>query len=273
MVISGRPRAHSASSIKFTSVLQPSHLKKGASSYSSPELRSMLVELETTVPLSIIPSHLGSSHGFKHGRRTMGGGCCDCRCCRIHILLVTLQVLLGVAITAMSLYLQLYIPVARVRDTPYWAGIPLCLAGVAGIYYCATDFRSYTSTSKAFAIKATCFILSFIAIFLMIIATTFPAIHLGRIFTFQTCTESANHCICYMSQDQTSRAFTYFDTKYCRLILEELKLYLIIIGSMCFLSSLASIWLVVLLWQSRYGQVYSGSKRQFSLRAYPENRI
>ena len=127
MVISGRPRAHSASSIKFTSVSAPSRLKKGAS-YSSPELRSMLVELETTVPLSIIPSALGSSRGFKPGQRMAGGSrCCDCQCCRLHILLVTLQVLLGVTITAMSLYVQLFIPAARLRETPYWAGVPVSL--------------------------------------------------------------------------------------------------------------------------------------------------
>jgi hypothetical protein len=98
----GRPRAHSASSIKLHQVLQqlqpsstsatPSagayknghvgnksqkHYIGAASkklSYSSPELRSMLVGLETTVPQNLNPpTQLGSRHKPYKKRRKIGG--------------------------------------------------------------------------------------------------------------------------------------------------------------------------------------------------------
>ena len=43
-------------------------------SYSSPELRSMLVGLETTVPQNLNPSHLGSRHKPRRRRGPGSGG-------------------------------------------------------------------------------------------------------------------------------------------------------------------------------------------------------
>ena len=192
MVITGRPRAHSASSIKLNQVLQPprtdgisSSIAAAAAaaassssravgtggkklSYSSPELRSMLVGLETTVPPNLKPAHLGSRHKPRR-RRKMGsraslaqagrergggpddgedgwcggrggccdGGCCRCcgedrtRCCRVHIFLVLMQLLVGAGVTAVSVYMYLFLPVFIMRETPIWAGAPVSVVSEA----------------------------------------------------------------------------------------------------------------------------------------------
>ncbi|XP_067683767.1 sarcospan-like [Haliotis asinina] len=280
MVITGRPRAHSASSIKFNLVSPHSKLDRGTA-HSTPELRSMLVELETTVPQNLVPPNFSNCHRPRPARRKKRRqrdvdtgrccccGCCRCcRCCRIHILLVILQVLIGSGITALSFYLEFYLPVIRARERPYWAGIPLCIAGVSGIYYCATNFTSFSGTRKAFVTKAVCLFFSVLAIFLCIIATTFPVIHLSRIFTFATCRLSNNNCLCSMTADFESRVFEYFEVEDCHVVQEEVRLYLLIMGGLCLLGFIISLWFVILVWQARYGKFYSGLRRQQSLKNY-----
>lgn len=156
MVITGRPRAHSASSIKFNQVSSGGAVGSGAKlSYSSPELRSMLVGLETTVPQNLNRRDLASRHKpHRIKRRKMGSraslatstqqGCCErcCGCCgsdddgsggkgscggccHVRIFLVLMQMLVGAAVTAVSVYLYLFVPVFPLRETPFWAGAPV----------------------------------------------------------------------------------------------------------------------------------------------------
>lgn len=168
MVLTGRPRAHSASSIKFNQVVGSSCSisARGNLSYSSPELRSMLVGLETTVPQNLNPQEFASRHRPRRVRRRKmgsraslaresacccrccGSGCCGSKCCyggsggggdesgsgrdgggccRVHIFLVFMQLVLGGGVTALSVYLYLFLPVLPVRETPFWAGAPVSI--------------------------------------------------------------------------------------------------------------------------------------------------
>ncbi|XP_070191653.1 uncharacterized protein [Littorina saxatilis] len=420
MVITGRPRAHSASSIKLNQVLQldPPILASRASpvgtgkklSYSSPELRSMLVGLETTVPQNLNPSHLGSRHKPRPRRGKMGsrvslqqigrgagggssqglgddegqccgeccltccggccltccGGCCadwcsPCccggggggggggddgqSCCRVHIFLVLMQLLAGAGVTAVSVYMYLFLPVFITRETPIWAGAPdqayrpmgsltlyrtrpigpwdhshalldqayrpmgslsrftgpglvsdclsacvsmcqpvsacvsrvygekkskhatskkatpLCLAGILGIYFCATNFKDYSKTTRAFVLKVLCSILSAISIVVCVTAAIFSAIHLGRIFTYVSCKETEDDCHCFLLQDGDDflpRVFTYPGIQDCFHVFCEVKIYLLVVGSLCLAGSLFSLWFAILLWKARYGRFHSG---------------
>ena len=48
-----------------------------------------------------------------------------CRCCRINVLLVIMQVCLGGMVTALAVYMETLTPSLRMRECPYWAGLPV----------------------------------------------------------------------------------------------------------------------------------------------------
>ena len=49
------------------------------------------------------------------------------RCCRINVLLVTMQVCLGGMVTALAFYMETLTPTLGIRECPYWAGIPVSI--------------------------------------------------------------------------------------------------------------------------------------------------
>lgn len=132
----GRQRAHSASSLKSLHIYGPSSRWTKRQARSTPELRlymqqSMLSGLNTTVPQSLIPQDFARKHKPK-ARSSKRKGCCRgnfCRsCCSLRLFLVFWQLILGAAITAMSFYLFFYVTDSlKVRDAPFWAGIPVCI--------------------------------------------------------------------------------------------------------------------------------------------------
>lgn len=108
--------------------------------------------------------------------------------------------------------------------------------------------------------QAMCFLLSLVCIFICLVASTFPAIHIARLYTFKHCENLANDCLCYGSDDQTSRLFTYKELGDCDLLFCLIKILLIVESSACVLGSAISFWYVILLWRSKYGGIYSGMR-------------
>ncbi|KAK6175047.1 hypothetical protein SNE40_013588 [Patella caerulea] len=265
-MVTSRPRAHSASSIKLTLI----NSRDNSAARSTPELRSMLTGLETTVPQNLSPDDFSTTHRPRRVKRkavemtSADDGCCVCckrccgccRCCRCHILLVILQLLLGCGITALTFYVHLYYPVIGMRETPYWAGVPLTLAGLVGIYFCCAKLSSIAESSKSCVIQALCFIFSIVAIFVNVIASVFPAIQLYRIYTYITCRLNVTRCECFNSD---SRVFLYPNVYGCGFVYLEIKYYMFIIGGLCLLGAIVSLWFVILLWKERYGRFYSGA--------------
>ena len=49
----------------------------------------------------------------------------EMRCCRINVLLVTMQLCLGTTVTALGFYMETISPSLSIRECPYWAGIPV----------------------------------------------------------------------------------------------------------------------------------------------------
>jgi hypothetical protein len=138
----GRQRAHSASSLKSLHIYGPSSKWTKRQARSTPELRlymqqSMLSGLNTTVPQSLIPQDFARKHKPKP-QSSKRKRCCTgnfCRsCCSLRLFLVFWQLILGAAITAMSFYLFFYVTDSlKVRDTPFWAGIPVCIYSIVNI--------------------------------------------------------------------------------------------------------------------------------------------
>ena len=50
----------------------------------------------------------------------------EMRCCKINVLLVTMQLCLGATITALGFFMQTLTSTLRIRECPFWAGIPVC---------------------------------------------------------------------------------------------------------------------------------------------------
>ncbi|ESP02494.1 hypothetical protein LOTGIDRAFT_171966 [Lottia gigantea] len=225
-MVTTRPRAHSTSNIKLTLISS----RQNPALRSTPELPSMLVGLETTVPQNLSPDDFSTTHRPTRGKKkpvdtspavtmtTGRRGCCFCcrRCCACgcQILLVLLQLLIGGGVTGLAFYVEFYYPVISFRETPYWAGLPLLLAGLIGVCFCCVNISIATETGRGCFLKAMCFIFSIIAIFVNLIACVFPGIHLGRIYTYR---------------------------------------------GLCLLGSIVSLWFVILLWRERYGGFYSGT--------------
>lgn len=136
----GRPRAHSASSLKAIQIYGVDNKKwSPRNTRSTPELRlymqqSMLSGLNTTVPQSLIPHDLTCRHKmkFRSGKLQAGDGNIGCgdrcrQCCRLRLALVLLQLCLGIAITTLAFYIQVFTATLDVRETPHWAGIPVSI--------------------------------------------------------------------------------------------------------------------------------------------------
>ena len=47
------------------------------------------------------------------------------RCCRINVLLVIMQLCLGGMVTTLAFYMGTLTPSLKIRECPYWAGIPV----------------------------------------------------------------------------------------------------------------------------------------------------
>ncbi len=137
---SPRPRAHSAPQVSLLStttsnggVVTSPHRHGGSSG-----IRTMQNGMATTVPQSMVPHDLRCSHTpsnrslrriprQRHLSVSSRRESFEMRCCRINVLLVTMQLCLGVVVTALGFYMQTLTPTLGVRDSPYWAGIPVSI--------------------------------------------------------------------------------------------------------------------------------------------------
>ncbi|XP_054864909.1 sarcospan [Amphiprion ocellaris] len=81
-----------------------------------------------------------------------------CRVCRFPLLVALLQLLLGVAVTAVAFLMLAISPSLSARETPHWAGIILCLVSILGfILYCVT-YLPDERTSMQFIAKLHAFV-------------------------------------------------------------------------------------------------------------------
>ncbi|XP_064631982.1 sarcospan-like isoform X2 [Lineus longissimus] len=193
----------------------------------------------------------------------------ELRCCRINVLLVTMQTFLGITITALGFYMRTLTLSLQYYECPFWAGIPLSLTGTIGMYLCATDFKAYTGSTKMMVVKAVCFTLSAICMFVAIVAAVFVGIHGHRIASYDECkwynnSKNTSTCECTIDKlDPDARIYIYEGVRRCNLIFSSIKDYLILECALTSVASGVSVWFVILLWKSRY-QKFSGSLRLYS---------
>ncbi|CAH1782945.1 unnamed protein product [Owenia fusiformis] len=184
----------------------------------------------------------------------------EMKCCKIKVLLVTMQLCVGIVITALSFYLQTLSSSMKIRETPYWAGLPLLVAGIVGIYFCATDIAAYAGSTKAFIVKSTCFLLSFCCLFVCMVSSVFCGIPANMIASFNECTNIGTNstitqtCRC----EQDTKTYDFNEVESCDVVMTSIKDYLILLCALNSIGSGVSMWFVGLLWKSRYRDFHSG---------------
>ncbi|XP_077987252.1 sarcospan-like [Glandiceps talaboti] len=228
------------------------------------ESRTQMPSLATTVPQNIVQedlhsdTHTPSPRPFKEKHRKY-----HLRCCSLPVCLVMLQILLGATIAIFGFVMVNISPSLKIRDTPYWSGIPLVLTGLVGLYFCATSLEAYSGSVKAFLVKATCLVLSTSCIFIALSASAFTGIHGAAIISFQDRCEhmkSIDRCQCTKEHESSdlARLYIYEDTRDCANFLANLKTYLFFQCALNAIGGFACFCVVIMIWKLRYMEFYSG---------------
>ncbi|CAG5123975.1 unnamed protein product [Candidula unifasciata] len=175
--------------------------------------------------------------------------------CSVRLLLVILQIVVGCTLTAVSTYVHLFIPAMRLREKPFWAGVPLLLAGFSGIFYIEGDKKKEEGSTILFILKTACSALAAVSVFVCITAAVFCGIHVGQLFTYAYCKHMINGCVCYETHGSQSKSHLYTPVEDCFVVYCHIKIFLITIGSLAILGGFSALFFVISIWKSRYGEI------------------
>ncbi|XP_060113984.1 sarcospan [Heteronotia binoei] len=182
------------------------------------------------------------------------------RCCGCHfpLLVALLQLALGVSITVLGFLVASISSSVLSRDTPYWAGIILCVVAMLGLVMLCISYQPDEKTCVQFAIKVAYFLLSVLSLVVCVLAVAFATYCYSQItqFTCETITET---CQCKMDiEDPLSRTFIYQDVSDCPNFLGTFSLYLLIQIVLNLLAALVDFAACFVMWKDRYQVFYMG---------------
>lgn len=173
--------------------------------------------------------------------------------------LAALQTILGVAITALSLWLLLWAPNLPITDNPYWSGMPLLLSGSFGVCLLCCFKKEYPGMRPGLCLsltKAISVILAVLASVACVLACVFSAMHLARLMR-QVCTPAHvlnATCVCKPQEHENVTA-SEMSVKYMDLNcpeVESILTILLIFSSTCnALGAIVSGWYSYLHWSTR----------------------
>ncbi|XP_077194038.1 sarcospan [Paroedura picta] len=181
--------------------------------------------------------------------------CCGCR---FPLLVALLQLALGVSITVVGFLMVSISSSVLGRDTPYWAGIILCVVAVLGLVMLCISYQPDEKTCAQFAIKVAYFLLSTLSLVVCVLAVAFAAYCYSQITQF-TCEPISETCQCKLDkEDPLSRTFIYQDVSDCPNFLETFRLYLLIQMALNSLAALVGFAACFVMWKDRYQVFYVG---------------
>ncbi|XP_037308512.1 sarcospan isoform X2 [Pungitius pungitius] len=185
-----------------------------------------------------------------------------CRVCRFPLLIALLQLLLGVAVTAVAFLMLAVSPSLLTRETPYWAGIILCLVSILGfILYCVA-YLPDERTSIQFIVKTLYFVLCAIGLVISVVAMSFAGHHHSQNSGF-ICEQVRTDCVCKLDQtDPIARTFTYEDVGDCEGVTGTLALYFLLQVALNLAQALVCALGAFIMWKHRYQVFFSGLQRQ-----------
>ncbi|KAL5276455.1 hypothetical protein ACFFRR_001965 [Megaselia abdita] len=127
--------------------------------------------------------------------------------------LLILQILFGLAITCLGLWILFWAPSTRLQDNPYWSGVSLLFAGILGllIIRCRRIKRSKVRENCFVFVKFDSFLLSLVAALLCVIACICATLHLVRLTADDTKCESSDilvpnaSCVCVFNYNNNTQ--------------------------------------------------------------------
>lgn len=181
-----------------------------------------------------------------------------CRVCRFPLLVALLQLLLGVAITAVAFLMLAISPSLLARETPHWAGIILCLVSILGfILYCIT-YVPDERTSAQFICKLLYFILCTIGLVLSVLVMAFAGHHYSQTSSL-TCEQVGEDCVCTLDKDDPiARTFIYEGVSDCEVITGTLTLYFLLQIVLNLVQALVCAVGAFIMWKHRYQVFFAG---------------
>lgn len=180
------------------------------------------------------------------------------RVCRFPLLVALLQLLLGVAVTAVAFLMLAISPSLLARETPHWAGIILCIVSILGfILYCIT-YLPDERTSLQFICKLLYFVLCTIGLVISVLVMAFAGHHHSQASSF-SCEQVGEDCVCTLDQnDPIARTFTYEGVSDCEVITGTLTLYYLLQIVLNLAQALVCAVGAFIMWKHRYQVFFAG---------------
>ncbi|NXJ03186.1 SSPN protein, partial [Odontophorus gujanensis] len=193
----------------------------------------------------------------KSGREEESHTCCWCR---FPLLCALLQLAFGVAVTVLGFLMAGVSSSLPLRDTPYWAGIIVCVVSLVGFVMLCISYQPDEKTCVQFTVKLMYFLLSALALVLCVVAAAFAAHHYLQMTKF-TCDTVLESCQCKVdTADPLSRTFIYQDATDCSSVTSMLSLYLILQMVLNLIAALVCLLACFVMWKHRYQVFYVGAR-------------
>ncbi|KAM7396524.1 hypothetical protein PAMP_019558 [Pampus punctatissimus] len=181
-----------------------------------------------------------------------------CRVCHFPLLVAMLQLLLGVAVTAVAFLMLAFSPSLLARETPYWAGIILCLVSVLGFILYCINYLPDEKSSMQFIVKLLYFVMCTIGLVISVLVMAFAGHHYSQASMF-SCGQVGEDCVCKLApQDPIARTFTYEGVGDCEVINGTLTLYFMLQIVLNLVQALVCAVGVFIMWKHRYQVFFAG---------------
>ncbi|NXH18118.1 SSPN protein, partial [Bucco capensis] len=193
----------------------------------------------------------------KSGQEEESHTCCGCR---FPLLFALLQLALGISVTVLGFLMAGISSSLLVRDTPYWAGIIVCVVSLVGFVMLCVSYQADEKTCVQFTVKLMYFLLSALALVACVLAVAFVAHHYLQMTRF-TCDTIAESCQCKLdTEDPLGRTFVYQDAADCDSLTSMLHLYLLLQMVLNLLTALVCLSACFVMWKHRYQVFYVGTR-------------
>uniref|UniRef100_A0A1A8GN69 Sarcospan (Kras oncogene-associated gene) n=1 Tax=Nothobranchius korthausae TaxID=1143690 RepID=A0A1A8GN69_9TELE len=181
-----------------------------------------------------------------------------CRACRFPLLVALLQLLLGVAVTAVAFLILAISPSLLVRETPHWAGIILCFVSIVGFILYCINYQPDERTSSQFIVKLLYFILCTTGLVISVLVVAFAGYHHSQTSSF-ICEQAGDDCECVLDEnDPIARTFVYEEVSDCEAITGTLALYFLLQIMLNLAQALVCAVGAFIMWKHRYQVFFSG---------------
>uniref|UniRef100_A0A8C3BU70 Sarcospan n=1 Tax=Cairina moschata TaxID=8855 RepID=A0A8C3BU70_CAIMO len=188
----------------------------------------------------------------KAGQEEESHTCCGCR---FPLLFALLQLVFGVSVTVLGFLMAGISSSLLVRDTPYWAGIIVCVVSLVGFVMLCISYQPDEKTCVQFTVKLMYFLLSAVGLVVCVLAVAFSAHHYLQITRF-TCDTILESCQCKLdTTDPLSRTFVYQDAADCSSVTSMLSLYLLLQMVLNLIGALVCLSACFVMWKHRYQEV------------------